>query len=231
MQSCKIKNRDIYGRRYKIQETWYIEQWCLVPFQVGTLGLHAVLPITQSAALLYFPESHPQSEICSPSKVTLVLGKARSHWAPNLGCRRVSHQGDMMFCQKTLPKTWCMSGCIVVMKLPITSCHSWGLLNHPSSFHGRMFKLNTKFDADLLLYSLGHFECNGHTVHLLTQWHLLPPLTRRVKSSLLTHAHCSPVFLAARLHHCCANHSCYINNGWTFSGQTSYSGKTNLRGS
>ena len=34
-----------------------------------------------------------------------------------------------------------------------------------------MFKLNAKWDADLLLYSLGHFEC-GHTVHMLTQQHL-----------------------------------------------------------
>ena len=28
------------------------------------------------------------------------------------------------------------------------------LLNHLNSFHGGMFKLNAKFDADLLLYSL-----------------------------------------------------------------------------
>ena len=30
-----------------------------------------------------------------------------------------------------------------------------------------MFKLNAKFDADSLLYSLNHFECDGHTVHML----------------------------------------------------------------
>ena len=38
---------------------------------------------------------------------------------------------------------------------------------------------------------------------------------------LFTHAHSSPHPLAARLqpHH--TNHSCYINNDWTFSGQTS----------
>ena len=35
--------------------------------------------------------------------------------------------------------------------------------------------------------------------------------------------HSSPRSLAARLHWCCANHSHYINNGWTFSRQTSYS--------
>ena len=56
-----------------------------------------------------------------------------------------------------------------------------------------MFKLNTKFDADSLLYLLSHFECNSHTVHRLTQWHLPPPLTSIVKSSLFTHVHSSPL--------------------------------------
>ena len=50
------------------------------------------------------------------------------------------------------------------------------------------------------------------------------PLTSTVKSSLFTHTHSSPLSLAARLHRCCTNHSCYINNGWTFSGQTSNNG-------
>ena len=44
-----------------------------------------------------------------------------------------------------------------------------GLLNHPNSFRGGMFKPNAKFDADSLLYSLSHFEYDGHTVHMLTQ--------------------------------------------------------------
>ena len=68
-----------------------------------------------------------------------------------------------------------------------------------------------------------HFECDDRTVHMLTQWCLLPPLTSTMKSSLLfTHAHSSPLSLAARLHWCCTNLSCYVNNGWTFSGYTLY---------
>ena len=51
------------------------------------------------------------------------------------------------------------------------------LLSHPNSFSGGIFKLNAKFDADSLLYSLSHFECNSHTVHMLTQQHPPPPLT------------------------------------------------------
>ena len=96
------------------------------------------------------------------------------------------------------------------------------LLNHPNSFHGGMFKLNAKFDADSLLYLLSHFKCDGHTGHMLTQWHLPPPLTSTVKSSLFMLVHSSPLSLAARLHRCHASHSCYINNGWTFARQTSY---------
>ena len=87
---------------------------------------------------------------------------------------------------------------------PSPVAHSCGLLNHLNSFCGGMFKLNAKFDADSLLYLLSHFECNGHTVHMLTQWHLPPPLTSTVKLSLLMHEHSSPLSLAA---HCCANHS------------------------
>ena len=45
-----------------------------------------------------------------------------------------------------------------------------------------MFKFNTKFDAESFFYLLSHFECDSHTVHMLTQWHLLPPLTSTVKS-------------------------------------------------
>ena len=55
-----------------------------------------------SAAPLYFPESHQWSEIFSLSKVILVLGKARSLKGLNLGCRELSHLGDLMFHKKTL---------------------------------------------------------------------------------------------------------------------------------
>ena len=116
-------------------------------------------------------------------------------------CETSNHSGD------SVPfKVGCQS----------SVAHSCGLLNHLNSFHGGMFKLNTKFDADLLLNSLSHFECDSHTVHGLTQWSLPPSLTSTVKSSLFTHVHSSPLSLAARLHWCCRNHSCYINHGWNF---------------
>ena len=93
-------------------------------------------------------------------------------------------------------------------------------LNHLNRFPGGMFKLNTKFNADSLLYMFSHFECDSHTTYMLSQQCLQPPLTSTVKSSLFTNAHSSPLSLAARLHRCCVNYSQYINNGWTVFIQT-----------
>ena len=62
-----------------------------VPFKVGTLGLTQFR--SPSAAQSYFPESHLWSEISSLSKAILILGKARSHRAPNLGCSGAESPG------------------------------------------------------------------------------------------------------------------------------------------
>ena len=167
-----------------------------------------------SDALSYFPESHQWSEISSLSKVVLLLGKARSCRAPNLGCSGAESSGwfDVLLKHSAQDVTYKQ-----------TCCRDEAA-NHqlPNNFCEGTLKLNAKFDADFLLYLVSYFECNGHTVHVLTQWPLPPPLTSIVNSSLFIHAHSSPLSLAARLHWCYTNHSHYINNGWTFSRQTSY---------
>ena len=56
------------------------------------------------------------------------------------------------------------------------------------------------FDADLLLFPLSHFECDSHSGYMLTQWHLPPPPTSTVKSSLFMHMHSRPLSLASTLH-------------------------------
>ena len=191
-----------------------------VPFKVGTLGPHIVLPIAINSPS-YFPESHQWSEISSLSKVILVLGKPEVTGRQIWTVRGLSHLGDLMFCKKktTSHQMWCTNGALWWW-----SCrtHSCGLLNHLNSFRGRMLQQNAKFDADSLPCSPSHLKCDGHTVHMLTQWCLLSLLTSRVKLSLFSHVYSSPLSLAARLPRCCANHSHYINNGWTFSRQTSY---------
>ena len=209
-----MKNRDIYWRRYKTQETLYMGQWC--PFKVGIWGPHTVLPIVINCATTF---SWISDGLKSPPFQRWFSEVAECQiWATE----GLSHPGNLMFHQKTPHQRWCMSRCIVVMKLPFTSCHSCGLLNYLNSFCRGTFKLNTKFVADSLLYSLCHFECDGHAVHMLNKNHLPPPLTSSVRSSLFTHAYSSPVSLAARLHQCCLHLSHCINNGWTFPGQTSY---------
>ena len=124
----------------------------------------------------------------------------------------LSHLGDVVFCQKNCTRCDAWVGTL-----------SWRSCQSPvaHSFHRGMLKINTKFDAGLFLYPLSHFECNSRTVHMLTQRRLAIPLTSTVKS-LFTDVHSSPLFLAARLHRCHENYSCYINNCWTFSGQASY---------
>ena len=107
------------------------------PFQVGTLGPHTVLPVSlpllktlykilcwnrHQLPCCIFPESHRWSEISSLSRVILVLGKARSFRASNLGCSGAESSGWYDVLQKTLYETWCMSRHVVLMKLPITSC-------------------------------------------------------------------------------------------------------------
>ena len=152
----------------------------------------------------------------------LVLGKARSRRVPNLGCRGLSHLMIWCFTKKLCTRydAWVGTLSRWSWQLPVT--HSCGLLNLPNHFRGGMLKINAKFDADSLLYLLRRLKRDSHTVRMLTQCHLLPPMTSTVKLSSFTHAHSSPLSLVARLHWCCANRSHYINNGWTFSGQASY---------
>ena len=128
------------------------------------------------AALLYFPESYPYSEISSLSKVILVWGKTRSCRAPTLGCGGAESPGWLdVLLKNSSQRCDAWAGALSWWSCQSPAAHSCSLLNHPNNFCGGMFKLNAKFDADSLLYSLSHFECDGHTVHVLTQWHLPPP--------------------------------------------------------
>ena len=172
---------------------------------------------------MYFPESHQWSEISPLSKVTLVLGKARSCRVPNLGCRGTESPGWFDILPKLSARA--LAGDAWAGALLWWSCqspaahspvaHSCSLLNHLNSFCRGMFKLTEKLKACVLLYSLIHFECHDHIVHMLTQRHLPPHWL--VKPSLFAHVHSSPLSLAARLHPCHTSYSCYISNGWTFS--------------
>ena len=185
-----MKNRDIYWRKYKTEETLYIGQWCLSPLQSrhhGTshnspnhhqLSHHIFLNLMDIWNLFLY-------------KGNFSFGKSQKSQCHSIAqiwaIGGLSHLGDVMFCKKTRWMRWdAWAGTLSWWSCQSPVAHSCGLLNHPNSFHRVMFKLNTKFDADSLLCSLSNFECNGHRVHMLIQWCLLPPLTSTVKSSLFT---------------------------------------------
>ena len=144
----------------------------------------------------------------------LIWGKARSHRAPNLG-----YSGGwvtwVIWCfSKKLCKIWDAWVGRLWWSCQSPVALSYGLLNHLNDLWRNVQNLRFFImkNADSLLYSLSHFECNGHKVHIISQWCLPPPLISTVKLSLFMHEHSSPLFLAASLHWCHTNHSHYINN-------------------
>ena len=118
IQPCNMKNRDICWGRYKIQETLCIGQWPLGPQHLGTshsspnhhqmphrifLNLINSLRSLPFQRWLYFWE---KLEVTG-HQIWVVVG--------------LSHLGDLLFHWKR-QEMWYISGHVVVMKLPITSC-------------------------------------------------------------------------------------------------------------
>ena len=121
IQPCNMKNRDIYWRRYKKHCTE--DNDTSVPFKVGTLGSHTILPVTISCPVIFSWISLMVWNLFI-FKGDFSLGKSQKcvagHQVWAVG--GLSHLGNLMFLQKTLHGLWCMSGCVIVIKLPITSC-------------------------------------------------------------------------------------------------------------
>ena len=195
-----------------------------MPFKVGTLGPHTVLPITISCPIIFSWISMMVWNLF-PSKVILVWGKARSYKVPNLGCKRAelpgwfdvspkNSAGDMMH-----ERACC--GDEAASKQFHMAVASWIIwiisLEECSSLMQNLMLIHCP--------TLRHFQCDSHTVHMLPQWRLLHPLTSTVKLSLFMHAGSSPSSLSARLYRYHTNSS-YIIKGWPFSGQTLYIWKT-----
>ena len=152
--------------------------------------------------------------------MTLVLGKARSHRVPNLGCRGAESPGWF----DVLPKnsTW------DVMREQ--ACCRDKAANHQLSIAAVFWiiQIVSTGECSNLVQNLIQIRCSTHSVILnvtATQYTCLLSGTYRPHWLVQWSHHCShmsPLPLAARLHPCHANCSCSINNSWTFSGQTSY---------
>ena len=147
--------------------------------------------------------------------MVLVWGKTRKHRVPNLGCRGAKSPGWFDVSPKNsardvMPEWLHSSDEAASHQLPIAVVFS--IIQVISVECSNLMQNWMQICCSTLL---SHFECDSHTVHMLTQWHLLPPRTSAVKSLLFMHVHSSPLSSAAKLHWCCSNSSFYINNGWT----------------
>ena len=184
IQPYNMKNTDIYWRKYKKHCAW--DNDSSVPFKVGTLGPHTVLPIAISCPIVF---SWISSTVWNlfPLKEILVWGKPRSFKAPNLGCRGAESPNWFDVSPKNSRRRDAWAGTLSSWRCQSPVAHSFVLLNLPNSFRGGMFKLNETFDADSLFYLLSHFKCNSHTVHMLLNGIYCPPLlTSTVLGTALT---------------------------------------------
>ena len=137
----KIGTRNIVQRTMTLQSPSKQAPWDLRQFSQSP-----------SIAWSYFPKSHQWSEVSYFSKVTLVLGKARSHRTPYLGCRGSESPGwfDVSpenSTQDMMHKRECCHDEAPNSQLPIAVAFwiIWIVLQE-------MSKLNVKFDAYSLLY-------------------------------------------------------------------------------
>ena len=126
------------------------------------------------------------------------------------------------FAKKLCRRCDAWAGTLLWWSCQSPAAHSCGLLSHPNSFQGGNIQAYCKIWCRFVaLFAQSFWMQWPHSIHLTQLW-LLPPLTNTVKSSLFTHAHSSPLSLAARINRRGANCSHYINNGWIFPRQTSY---------
>ena len=187
-----MKNRHFLK---KIQDTRNIVHKTMkpLPYKVGILGPHTALPITLSCSVIFSWISWMIWNLLL-TKGDCNFGKSQKSQGPKSG----QYGSWVTWVIRCFTRKPCVShdawvGALLWRSRQSSVAQSCSFLNHANSFHGEIFKLNAKFDTDSLFYLLSHFECDGHTVHMLTQRHLPPPMTSTVKSSLFTHVHSSPL--------------------------------------
>ena len=144
-------------------------------FKGGILGPHTVLPVAISCPVL-FSWISPMVWNHFPFKGDFSFGENQK----SQGTKSALLGGWVIWVIWCFTKRLYMRCDAWADTLFWWSCQSPGayscsLLSHPNSLCGGMFKLNTKFDADSLLYLLIYSECDSYTVHTLTQWHLPSP--------------------------------------------------------
>ena len=146
----------------------------------------------------------------SPLKVILVLGKAISHVVPNLGSREHWVTWVIWCFAKNSP--WDEIDEAANDWLPLVAAF-WIIwivsMEECSNLLQNLIQICCSTCSVILNAIVTQYTCSLNGIYH-------PPLTSAVKSSLLMHAHSSPLSLAVRLHWCGANHSHYTSNGGLF---------------
>ena len=178
---------------------------------MGNLGSHTALPIAISC-LSYFPESHWHSEISSLSKVTLVLEKARSCRAPNLGCRGAESPGWFDVSPKNSAQD--------VMHERVHCGDEAANHQLPIAAAFWIIQIVSMEECLSIMQNLMRIHCSTHLV-------IFSAMATQYTCPLSSVYH--PHWLVQWSHHCSCMHipvlsswPHYINNGWTFPGQASY---------
>ena len=149
-----MKNRDIYWRRYKTQETLYIGQWCLSPLQSKHLGTSHNSPNHHQLPCCIFLNPADNLKSVPFQRYFYFWEKPEIAGCQIWAVEGLSHLGDLMFHQKLCTRFDACTGVLSQWSCQSPIAHSCSLLNHPNSFCRRMLTLSTKSNADSLLDSL-----------------------------------------------------------------------------
>ena len=145
-----------------------------VPFKVGTLGPHTVLPVPISCPIVFSWISWAVWNLF-PFKGHFSFGKSQKSQGTKSGCRGPESPEWFAISQKkfcTRRDAW--AGALSRWSCQSPVAHSCSLLNHPDSFHRGMFKFNATSDADSSLYSVilnvmaTHCTCSFNSIYTPT---------------------------------------------------------------
>ena len=121
----KVSNHVIWKIATFIEEdteTLYIEQWHFSPLQRGHLRTSCSSPSRHQLPRRVFLNLINSLKSLLFQKWFYILGKAIRRKAPNLGCRGSESPGWFDVSLKSSAGDMMHEQCVVVMKLPITSC-------------------------------------------------------------------------------------------------------------
>ena len=140
IQPCTMKNRDIYWGRYKKHCTQ--DNDASVPFKVAPWDLTPLLPAI--SCLIVFSWISLMVWNLFLFKGDCSFGKKQKSQGANPGLSGGWVTWVTWCFTETLHEMWCMTKCVVMIKLPSPVAHSCGLLNHPNSFHRECSSLTQK---------------------------------------------------------------------------------------